>query len=126
MRILSPQRLPFRHPGHVVRKPKVYQAFPLAANHQYREVNTWCGKDAGLAYAAFSLELDHLADWLDQLYTAASDPPYITVSQTAVTLGLESQEDLNVLLCVTFQRSVFTFRSEILTVLRSRGIVLRS
>jgi hypothetical protein len=38
--ILSPQRLPFRHPG-MLSVTEVYQASPLSANNQYREVNTW-------------------------------------------------------------------------------------
>jgi hypothetical protein len=35
---------------------------------------TWCVEDVGLLCTAFSLELDHLADWFDQFYTAAFNP----------------------------------------------------
>ena len=49
-------------PRHVVRNPNSSKPFrfPLIINTV--TFNTWCVEDAGPVYAAFSLELDYLAD----------------------------------------------------------------
>src|ERR1044072_1863553 len=60
-RILSPQRLPFRHPG-VLSVTRFYQAFPLSTKSRISP----CLYDDEECSIPLSLKLDHFADWFDQ------------------------------------------------------------
>ena len=56
-RILSPQRLPFRHPGTwsvSLNIPRI----SVSLKHEYPEVDTLVREDAVLLYPAFRLKVD--------------------------------------------------------------------